>query len=88
MKLLERLDHRCLGAVEFVDAITGTRIREPLKLQSERLRLRANASALYAIHWAQGLEPHLEVFEQINSRVQQYELKMNPLLCEGPVRYQ
>lgn len=65
MKLLERLDHRCLGALEFVDAITGARIRDPLKLQSERLLLRANGSALYAIRWARGLEPHLEAFEQM-----------------------
>lgn len=61
--MLERLDHRCLGAIEFVDAITGARIRDPLQVRSARLDLRANASALYVIHGAQGLEEHLEAFE-------------------------
>jgi hypothetical protein len=65
MKMLEPIDHRCLGAIEFVDAITGVRIRDPLKLRSERLDLRANGSALYVIRWAQGLEGHLDAFEKM-----------------------
>jgi hypothetical protein len=59
----EHIDHRYLGAIEFVDAITGARIRDPLKLRSDRLDLRANRLALYVIHWAQGLEDHLDAFE-------------------------
>lgn len=65
MMALELIDHRCLGAIEFVDAITGARIRDPLKLESERLDLRANASALYVIRWARGLQDHLDEFENM-----------------------
>lgn len=61
--MLERLDHRCLGAIEFVDAITGARVRDPLKVRSDRLDLRANGSALYVIRGAQGLEAHVDAFE-------------------------
>jgi 2-polyprenyl-3-methyl-5-hydroxy-6-metoxy-1,4-benzoquinol methylase len=31
--------------------------------------------------------PAMQVFERINRDVERYNLKMNPLLCEGPIRY-
>jgi 2-polyprenyl-3-methyl-5-hydroxy-6-metoxy-1,4-benzoquinol methylase len=39
-------------------------------------------------HPAAGDLPGMEVFEQINHGAERYALKMNPLLCEGPIRYQ
>jgi hypothetical protein len=63
MKVLERIDYRCLGAVEFVDAITGARVRDRLRLRSQHMQLRANGSALYVIRRAEGLDDHLDSFE-------------------------
>jgi hypothetical protein len=67
MKVLERVDYRCLGAIEFVDAITGARVRDPLQLRSDRMQLRANGAALYVIRRAEGLDDHLESFEAMPS---------------------
>lgn len=32
--------------------------------------------------------PAMEVFKPINQGIQRYNLKMNPLLCEGPIRFE
>jgi hypothetical protein len=62
--LLERIEQRCLGAIEFVDALSGVRVREPLRLECADLRLHANGSALYVIRGAAGLASHTEAFAE------------------------
>lgn len=60
--IIERVEQRCLGAVEFVDAITGARVRQPLACAAEGLQLRANGSGLFVITGATGLQDHTEAF--------------------------
>ncbi len=66
---LERVEQRCLGALEFVDATTGARIRRSLRLRglvaAEDARFVRNPSNLYVLrewapllaHQAQFLQP-------------------------------
>ena len=61
--IIERVEHRVLGAVEFVDAITGARVGDPLAVSGSGLQLRATGSGLYAITAATGLETHTEAFD-------------------------
>lgn len=61
--MLERVEQRVLGAIEFVDAISGTRVREPLAIDAPTLRLSPNASALYVIRSATKLESFTDAFE-------------------------
>jgi hypothetical protein len=60
----ERLERRVLGAIEFVDAVTGARIAGPLRVSAGRLKLVLNRSALYVVREAPGLEPHTFAFEK------------------------
>jgi hypothetical protein len=64
--MIEFLDRRALGAIEFVDAITAARMRAPLRVEpsDERVVITTNRSALYVIRSAPGLEHHLGEFEQ------------------------
>lgn len=60
--ILERLEQRCLGAVEFIDAITGARVRRPMAVAADGLQLRTNASGLVVITGASGLQAHTDAF--------------------------
>ena len=62
----ELVDRRVLGAVEFIDAVTATRMRGRLRVApvDKRVSITPNASALYVIRSAPGLEHHLQEFEQ------------------------
>jgi hypothetical protein len=59
---VERLERRVLGAIEFVDAITGARVRAPLNVTGEGLRLARNASGLYVMLAAKGFEAYTQAF--------------------------
>jgi len=60
----ERIEHRVLGAVRFVDAVTRSRVSDGLVVRSETADLRRNRSGLWVIWNATGLEAHTEVFDQ------------------------
>ena len=62
----EVVDRRVLGAVEFIDAVTAARMRGRLRIAptDKRVSITANASALYVIRSAPGLEHHLHEFER------------------------
>lgn len=60
--MFERLERRALGAIEFVDAISGARIRDPLAVEAPDLTLAYNASALLVIRDAKGLAEYTEAF--------------------------
>jgi hypothetical protein len=55
--ILETVDRRVLGAIEFVDAPTGARIHAPLVVEAPGVRFLRNPSALYVVMSAQGLVP-------------------------------
>jgi len=67
--MLERVEQRALGAIEFVDALSGARVRDPLAIDAPALRLSVNASALYVIRSASGLESYIEAFERLPATV-------------------
>jgi hypothetical protein len=54
---------RALGAVRFVDAITGMHIAEPLQVRAEGATFVRNLSGAYALTSLRGLELHLDAFE-------------------------
>jgi hypothetical protein len=62
--IVERVERRILGAIEFVDAWTGARVRDALTLDAPRLRLTRNASSLYVIRDADGLAAYTEAFDK------------------------
>jgi hypothetical protein len=62
--MLERMEQRVLGAIEFLDAISGTRVRDPLTVDAPDLTLTRNASALLVICDAKGLAAHTEAFDK------------------------
>lgn len=65
--MIELLDHRVLGAIEFVDAVTAARVRGPLRIDpvGTHARIEANRSSLYVIHGAPGLESHAGTFSRM-----------------------
>jgi hypothetical protein len=60
----ELIEHRVLGAVRFVHAVTGGKVADGLVVRSETAVLRRNRSGLWVIWNAPGLEAHTEVFDQ------------------------
>lgn len=62
--MIENLDRRALGAIEFINSATITRIETPLRVRGDRLAIRRNPVGLYVIHQAGGLEAHTSSFEQ------------------------
>lgn len=56
--MLEAVERRVLGAIDFVDAATGLPVRAPLQLRAAQLRLRRNGSGLWVVFGADGLEAH------------------------------
>jgi hypothetical protein len=62
--MIEHLDRRVLGAIEFVDSATMTRIETPLRVRADKLAIRRNRVALYVVHQAAGLDAHTASFAQ------------------------
>lgn len=62
--IAERVERRVLGAIEFADALSGLRVREPLVVKAPAMRLVFNASSLYVIREADGLAAHTEAFRE------------------------
>lgn len=60
--MIEHVERRVLGALEFVSAATGARVAEPLRISADGLTTRRNASGLVVLWSARGLEPHNDVF--------------------------
>lgn len=58
----ELLERRALGAVEFVNAVTGGRITEPLRVAAAGAALARNAGGLYVLREAAGLAHHTQAF--------------------------
>jgi hypothetical protein len=59
---LERVESRVLGALRFVDAVTGIAISSPFTVAAPGVRLLRNRSGLYVIHKAPGFEAYLASF--------------------------
>ncbi len=54
LRELERVEWRVLGALRFVDAITGSTIQHSLRIDAPGARFTRNGSALYVLrHWDQ-----------------------------------
>lgn len=60
----ELLERRVLGAIEFVSAVTGARIVEPLRIDVDGATLARNARGLYVLRQARGLEHHATTFHE------------------------
>jgi hypothetical protein len=58
----ERLNHRFLGALRYIDRVTGMQIKRPLGMKASRLTGFTNRSSLYVISYAAGLESHRDSF--------------------------
>lgn len=59
----ERLENRILGAIRWVDAVTGAPIPLPLVARSASMRFTRNASGLAVITHADGLEDYPQTFD-------------------------
>jgi hypothetical protein len=81
----ERVERRALGAIEFVDALTGARVRHALKVEADALRLRLSPSWLYVIRGADGLSAHTEAFDEPPGTPEFQKLKF-PLKVSDPQR--
>ncbi|HEU4620730.1 MAG TPA: hypothetical protein VFS42_00765 [Burkholderiaceae bacterium] len=62
--IVELLDRRVLGAIAFVDGVTRQRVSTGLRVESDALTLRPQASGLYVIHGADGFEKTIESFDE------------------------
>ena len=60
--IIARLERRVLGAVRFVDGVTGQPVTERLVVEAEGVRWIRNRRGLWAIAMAPGLETHTESF--------------------------
>jgi hypothetical protein len=58
----EQVDRRVLGAVRFVDATTGSRVRAPLLVEAEGVRWIRNRRGWHVLATAPGLEAHTDAF--------------------------
>lgn len=62
--MIEDVERRVLGALEFVSAATGARVAGPLTIEADGLTTRRNASGLVVLWSARGLEAHDEAFSE------------------------
>lgn len=60
--MTELVDHRYLGAISFLDRITGTLVTAPLQLAARGVTLRRNRSALYVITAAPDFDRYVASF--------------------------
>jgi len=58
----ERLNRRYLGALRYIDRVTGMQIKRPLGMNASKLAGFTNRSWLYVISYAAGLESHRDAF--------------------------
>lgn len=63
MTARESVERRYLGGLVLEDATTGAPVREALEVTSTAARFFRNASGVYVVRSAQGLESHLDEFE-------------------------
>lgn len=63
VQIRETVDRRCLGALRFLDHVTGSVVRRTLNLRAHGLQIITNASHMQVIKYAEGLERHLVAFE-------------------------
>lgn len=59
----ESIERRMLGAIRFVDAVTGQRLDDGLAVTSDVASFRRNRPGDYAIFAAEGLEAHADEFD-------------------------
>lgn len=87
--MIELLDRRVLGAIEFVDAVTAARMRGPLRIEPEdaRVRIEANRSYIYVIHGAPGLEQHVGEFARMPARPAAESLDVAVTVTDPARRY-
>lgn len=83
--IIERIEQRVLGAIEFIDALTGVRVREALKVKAPSLRLSVNASSLYVIRDAAKLTAHTAAFAAPPA-TPAFEAEAYPLQISDPQR--
>lgn len=63
MKTIENIDRRVLGALRFIDRVTGTHVKRSMNITSSDLKFMTNRSYLHVISYAKDLESHLNVFD-------------------------
>ncbi|MCU7375491.1 hypothetical protein PEC18_32885 [Paucibacter sp. O1-1] len=61
--MMERLDRRIFGAIEFVDALSDAPLRAPLHIDAPGLRLLPNRRGLYVIHAVDGEDDYSRAFD-------------------------
>lgn len=60
--ILEHVERRVLGAVIFIDATTGTRVRGPLRVEARGVRFVRNRSGCYVVFGAPGFRAYTDSF--------------------------
>ena len=60
--MIEHVERRVLGALEFVSETTGARVSGPLRIRADGLCTRRNASGLVVLWGARRLEAHNDAF--------------------------
>jgi len=63
IRIKETIDRRVLGALCFIDQVTGSRIKRTFRIHSPALGFTINRSFLHVIRSATGLASHLSAFE-------------------------
>ncbi|WP_349744301.1 hypothetical protein [Roseateles cavernae] len=61
--MMERLDRRIFGAIEFVDALSDAPLRAPLHIDAPGLRLLPNRRGLYVIHAVDAEDDYTRAFD-------------------------
>ncbi|MET1254246.1 hypothetical protein [Aliikangiella maris] len=82
----QSINRRCLGALKLIDAATGVVLRSAFKVSTNQLQLFQNASALFVIQNAQGLDAHTSEFEEVPSEPAIESLSFQ-ILIEDPQNY-
>ena len=61
--MMERIDRRVFGAIEFIDDLTDAPLRAPLHIDAPGLRLLPNHRGLYVIHAVDGKDDYARAFD-------------------------
>lgn len=83
IKVKETIDRRILGALRFVDHVTGSMVRRPMAIIAPNVKFITNRSRLQVISCAIGLEGHLTSFnEPLGASLKKFDMTIQDPLGE------
>ncbi len=87
IKVRETIDRRFLGALRFVDRVTGAMVRRPMNIIGPGLKFITNRSHLQVISYAKGLEDHLDAFVKPPDEPDKGSLRFNIIIQDPSGEY-